>query len=88
MTRRKASRALRRLFPLIPRGEMAQEMVLNGLERELNDEPFPGDLRTSPVLRRFETEARQLGNDPMFDALDEPPGGDPFDDFDEPRGEW
>lgn len=82
--RRKPPRALRRLFPLIPQGEMAREAVETGLANELAADTFPG--LDGPVIRRFEEEARQLGGDPLLDALEEPDYEDDYDprDHEEP----
>jgi hypothetical protein len=90
--RRKPPRALRRLFPVLPSGEMARELVENGLANEMDGESFPGLTPSSPVLRHFENESRQLSStgDPLLDAindsLEEPDHEDDYgpDDWGDP----
>lgn len=65
---KKAPRWLRRLFPVIPRGEMAGEDFDRGMAEEMEG-GFPG--LESPLVRHVNAELRQLGSDPFFDALDE-----------------
>lgn len=82
----KPPRALRRLFPIFPQGEMAREDVMRGIENELDEETIPGV--HGPLIRHIDAEARQLyggGGDPLLDALEEPdPEDDWWDPFEEP----